>query len=84
MWEPYEDVGLKGSCAVGVYMPFWAAERDRAWGFKGEEGNAQNEKHRCLVNRCWPCRADKSFRLEKNDFSGNSSFSDVGFLSKFF
>lgn len=65
VWEPYEDMRLKGSCAVGVNMPFWTTERNAARGFKGEERNAQeNEKHRCLVNRCGPCQADKSFRLK--------------------
>lgn len=31
------------------------------WGFKGEKDNFQeDEKSKCLVNKCLPCREDRS------------------------
>lgn len=34
VWEPHEDIRLKGIPAVEVYMPSWAKERGRGLGLQ--------------------------------------------------
>ena len=54
---------LSGSQVVEVYTPSWAKEKGLGVrGFKEEENNSpEDEKSKCLVNRCLPGHADKSF-----------------------
>ena len=54
---------LSGSQVVEVYTPSWGKEKGLGVrGFKEEENNSpEDEKSKCLVNRCLPGHADKSF-----------------------
>ena len=53
---------MRGSPTTEAYMSSWAQEKGIGiWVFKGEEENSQqDEKSKCLVNKCLPYHADKS------------------------
>ena len=58
---------LSGSQEIEAYMSSWAKEKGvGVCDFKGEENNSQEYgKSKCLVNKCLPCSADKSFWCKK-------------------
>ena len=61
--NPIKKMALSSSQVIEAYIPSWAKEKGLGvWGFKEEENNSrEDEKSKCLVNRCLPGHADKSF-----------------------
>ena len=59
----HKNMKTPGTQAVVADRPSRAKEkRVLVWDFKGEEDSSQGDgKSKCLVNKCLPCQAEKSF-----------------------
>lgn len=61
--RPHKDNETKGQVGqLRLIYYFDLRNRIRTWSFKGQEGNSQDKKSRCLIIICLSNHTDRSFR----------------------